>query len=496
MSTSESGAFGIGGQQVRPQAKEPQPPPTGIPHAEKNGSSSRPCAVPEILVARTGWCLPSSAKEAADLFQGFALAVDHFAHVGALQAPGVQGQVVCRSCPAGDGSRGQPRRKWFAGGDVRSREIRQFLWVPWAVGSGSFADGWGGACRIRSSPSRRGSGGQAAGNAPYCKEAGEKIACADMAAKRILFISRSELVSPLHAQFKAHDCQAMVVEDRASAMKVIEGRKADFIVFTCRACPGTGPRIFSTALHQADKSAHPVIVFTDKGSAEEARLYMEMGAQDYWLCPLTWEKIQAVLPAEAPAGCSAPARPGAAPRGGHHRLAILPWPACWHWPGRWPRPRPRCSFRASRGRARRCSPASSTPIRDVKTAPVRGRQLRGPARASAGERALRPREGRVHRGHLAQARQVRAGQRRNAASGRNFRDGPAPAGQAAARPAGRRDRSRGRRRDGQGGCARAGHHQPQPGAERGEGRVPPGPLLPPERHPPAPAAVWPSVARM
>jgi DNA-binding NtrC family response regulator len=50
----------------------------------------------------------------------------------------------------------------------------------------------------------------------------------------------------------------------------------------------------------------PVIVFTEKGSAEEARIYMEMGAQDYWLCPLSWEKIQAVLPAETSAPAQAP----------------------------------------------------------------------------------------------------------------------------------------------------------------------------------------------
>ena len=119
-----------------------------------------------------------------------------------------------------------------------------------------------------------------------------------MSAKRILFISRSELVSPLHAQFKAHDCQAMVVEDRASAMRVIEGRKAD-VVFTLPSLPGYRAQDLLDALQQADTPL-PVIVFTDKGSADEARMFMELGAQDYWLCPLTWEKVQAALPMDAP----------------------------------------------------------------------------------------------------------------------------------------------------------------------------------------------------
>jgi DNA-binding NtrC family response regulator len=132
-----------------------------------------------------------------------------------------------------------------------------------------------------------------------------------MASKRILFIARSELVSPLHAQFKAHDCQAMVVVDRLSAMKVIEGRKAD-LVFTLPSLPGYRAQDLLDAVQQSANPL-PVIVFTEKGSAEEARYYMEMGAQDYWLCPLTWEKIQAVLPDEAPAPAPEPGRPAPQP---------------------------------------------------------------------------------------------------------------------------------------------------------------------------------------
>jgi DNA-binding NtrC family response regulator len=130
-----------------------------------------------------------------------------------------------------------------------------------------------------------------------------------MASKRILFIARSELVSPLHAQFKAHECQAMVVDDRLSAMKVIEGRKAD-LVFTLPSLPGYRAQDLLDAVQQSANPV-PVIVFTEKGSAEEARYFMEMGAQDYWLCPLTWEKIQAVLPEDAPASGPAPGRPAA-----------------------------------------------------------------------------------------------------------------------------------------------------------------------------------------
>jgi DNA-binding NtrC family response regulator len=103
----------------------------------------------------------------------------------------------------------------------------------------------------------------------------------------------------------------MVVVDRLSAMKVIEGRKAD-LVFTLPSLPGYRAQDLLDAVQQSANPL-PVIVFTEKGSAEEARYYMEMGAQDYWLCPLTWEKIQAVLPDEAPAPAPEPGRPAPQP---------------------------------------------------------------------------------------------------------------------------------------------------------------------------------------
>ncbi len=131
-----------------------------------------------------------------------------------------------------------------------------------------------------------------------------------MASTRILFIARSEFISPIHADLKRHECQALVVEDRASALKVLDGRKPD-LIFTQPALPGyraqdlfDSPRLAASAI--------PVIVFTDKGSVEEAKYYMELGAQDYWLTPLSWEKIQAVLPQDAPAAPRPPVAPARA----------------------------------------------------------------------------------------------------------------------------------------------------------------------------------------
>jgi DNA-binding NtrC family response regulator len=44
------------------------------------------------------------------------------------------------------------------------------------------------------------------------------------------------------------------------------------------------------------EAAPPVIIFSRSGSAEEAQKYLELGARDYWLEPLAWEKIHLVLP--------------------------------------------------------------------------------------------------------------------------------------------------------------------------------------------------------
>uniref|UniRef100_A0A0N5A038 Acetyl-CoA C-acyltransferase n=1 Tax=Parastrongyloides trichosuri TaxID=131310 RepID=A0A0N5A038_PARTI len=116
------------------------------------------------------------------------------------------------------------------------------------------------------------------------------------------------------------------------------------------------------------------------------------------------------------------------------------------------------------------------------------RQLRRHPRQPAGIRAVRPREGRLHRRGGPAHRQVRGGQRRHAVSRRNRRDGRPPSGQAAARHSGAGDRPRRRL---QAGARQHPHHrhlQPRPGQGRGRGDVPRRPAVPPERGEPAPAA--------
>ena len=99
------------------------------------------------------------------------------------------------------------------------------------------------------------------------------------------------------------------------------------------------------------------------------------------------------------------------------------------------------------------------------------RQLRGAAARAGRERAVRPREGRVHRRAAAAPRPLRAGRRRHPVPRRDRRAAARRAGQAAARAAGARVRAR--RRHAQPARRRARHrrHQPRPaGAKSSAGR--------------------------
>ena len=116
-------------------------------------------------------------------------------------------------------------------------------------------------------------------------------------------------------------------------------------------------------------------------------------------------------------------------------------------------------------------------------------QLRRHPGKPAGIRTVRPREGRLHRRHRAAHRQVRGSQWRHAAARRNQRDGRPPAGQAAARHPGTRDRPRRRHQAGQGRHPHHRHLEPRPRRGGQARHLPRRPALPPERRESAPAAL-------
>ena len=94
------------------------------------------------------------------------------------------------------------------------------------------------------------------------------------------------------------------------------------------------------------------------------------------------------------------------------------------------------------------------------------RALRRAPRDAARERAVRPREGLVHRRRHTPRRPLRARRRRHALPRRDRRDLARRPGQAAARPPGARVRARRRQPDLQGRRARRRRHQPRPRSQK------------------------------
>ena len=121
-------------------------------------------------------------------------------------------------------------------------------------------------------------------------------------------------------------------------------------------------------------------------------------------------------------------------------------------------------------------------------APFIAVNLAGDSARARRERAVRPRARRVHRRAPAAARQVRAGVERHAVPRRDRRSAARPAGQAAARDSGRRDRAGRRHQADQDRVPPDCRDQRRP-REGGQGRtLPRGPLLPDQRHPDQAAA--------
>ncbi|BBD08794.1 sigma-54-dependent transcriptional regulator [Desulfovibrio ferrophilus] len=126
-----------------------------------------------------------------------------------------------------------------------------------------------------------------------------------MSSKTILFLAKPQAITPLFAQCKEAGVEAGLAETIRGALDFIEKKKPG-VVFAYAMLPGV--KLEDLLIHgQDDSSFPPVVVFTDRGSSGEAQRLMELGAKDYWLEPLSWEKIQAVIPSdEAPVPANEP----------------------------------------------------------------------------------------------------------------------------------------------------------------------------------------------
>ena len=129
----------------------------------------------------------------------------------------------------------------------------------------------------------------------------------------ILFIAPAQAVTRIFPQLKEEGFEAGLAETLKGALAFIR-KVSPALVFSRPVMPGYRAQDL-LAEASVSEAFPPVIVFTDKGSAEEAQAFLELGARDYWLEPLVWDKVRAVLP-DAP-----PPRPAAKKK--HDALEII-----------------------------------------------------------------------------------------------------------------------------------------------------------------------------
>jgi DNA-binding NtrC family response regulator len=129
-----------------------------------------------------------------------------------------------------------------------------------------------------------------------------------MAEKTLLFVAPAQAVTQLFPFLKEAGVTAGIVDSLAAALAAIRKSRPCFVFTQAKIGAYSARSLLEEA--GADPDFPPVIVFTDRGSAADAAQFLGLGARDYWLEPLVWDKIQAVLPEETP---PAPSRSEASP---------------------------------------------------------------------------------------------------------------------------------------------------------------------------------------
>ncbi len=138
-----------------------------------------------------------------------------------------------------------------------------------------------------------------------------------MSERTILFIAEPQAVSSVFPTLKEAGVQAGLADTLAGALNFIK-KTGPALVFSRPALQGYSAQ---DLLAEAGDGFPPVIIFTKNGSAEEAQRFLDLGARDYWLEPLVWDKIRLALPrqasepaAETEAEPQRPVRPAASSR--------------------------------------------------------------------------------------------------------------------------------------------------------------------------------------
>lgn len=125
----------------------------------------------------------------------------------------------------------------------------------------------------------------------------------------LLFIAEPQSVTSVFSPLKEAGFQAGLADNLAGAINFIKKSKP-CLIFTRPLMQGySAQALLAEAVNI--EGFPPVVVFSRNGSSDEALRFMELGARDYWLEPLSWEKIKLMLPDEKPASMPGPEQLGA-----------------------------------------------------------------------------------------------------------------------------------------------------------------------------------------
>ena len=114
-----------------------------------------------------------------------------------------------------------------------------------------------------------------------------------MDSRSILFIARAGLVHGVFPELKQAGFRVSVAESLSGALKELS-RGAPELVMAEPRLPGFSAEELLDQLNR-QTGGPSVIILAEQGTADEAKRFMELGARDYWLVPVTWEKIRTQL---------------------------------------------------------------------------------------------------------------------------------------------------------------------------------------------------------
>ncbi|KUJ96478.1 MAG: Two component, sigma54 specific, transcriptional regulator, Fis family [Desulfonauticus sp. 38_4375] len=114
-----------------------------------------------------------------------------------------------------------------------------------------------------------------------------------MAKRKVLFICKPELITPFYAFFQEQEIEVLLAENFSGAIKSLQSAEVE-LIFVQTGLPGFRVEGFLAWLEEKGHQV-PVYILSKQGNSLEAKKFLEAGAKDYWLLPLTEEKLGLLL---------------------------------------------------------------------------------------------------------------------------------------------------------------------------------------------------------